>query len=35
MSYNINYTDTVANPTGITVEDQSLNNTDTDLVFVG
>lgn len=35
MSYNINYTDTVANPTGITVAEQSLNNTDTDLVFVG
>lgn len=35
MSYNINYTDSVANPAGITVEDQSLNNTDTDLVFVG
>lgn len=35
MAYNINYTDTVANPTGIAVEDQSLNNTDTDLVFVG
>lgn len=35
MSYKINFTDTVANPSGITVEDQSLNNTDTDLVFVG
>lgn len=35
MSYRINYTDTVNNPTGIVVEDQSLNNTDTDLVFVG
>lgn len=35
MSYKINFTDTIANPSGITVEDQSLNNTDTDLVFVG
>lgn len=35
MSYRINYTDTVNNPTGIVVEDQSLNNTDTDLIFVG
>jgi microcystin-dependent protein len=35
MSYKINYSDTVANPSGITVQDQSLNNTDTDLVFVG
>jgi microcystin-dependent protein len=35
MSYNINYTDTIANPTGITIEDQSIDNTSTDLVFVG
>lgn len=35
MSYKINYTDTLANPQGITVQDQSLNNTATDLVFVG
>jgi microcystin-dependent protein len=34
MSYKINYTDTISNPEGITVQDQSLN-TDTDLVFVG
>jgi len=35
MSYKINFTDTLANPQGITVQDQSLNNADTDLVFVG
>lgn len=35
MSYRINFTDTLANPTGIIVQDQSLNTTDTDLVFVG
>jgi microcystin-dependent protein len=35
MSYKINFTDTISNPTGITVEDQSLNTADTDLVFVG
>lgn len=35
MSYKINFTDTLANPQGITVQDQSLNNSATDLVFVG
>ena len=35
MSYKINFTDTVANPQGITVRDQTLNNSDTDLIFVG
>lgn len=35
MSYKINFTDTLANPQGITVQDQSLNTTATDLVFVG
>lgn len=35
MSYRLNFTDTANNPRGIVVEDQSLNNTDTDLAFVG
>lgn len=35
MSYRLNFTDSANNPRGIIVEDQSLNNTDTDLVFVG
>lgn len=35
MSYKINFTDTLAKPQGITVQDQSLNSADTDLVFVG
>lgn len=35
MSYKINFTDTLSNPQGITIQDQSLNNTVTDLVFVG
>jgi microcystin-dependent protein len=34
MSYKINFTDTIANPNGITVADQSLN-TQTNLTFVG
>lgn len=35
MSYEINYTDTEINPTPITVSDQTLNTTDSSLVFVG
>lgn len=35
MSYEINYTDTEVNPTPITVADQTLNTTDSSLVFVG
>lgn len=35
MSYKLNYTDTAANPTPITVPDQDLNTTSTDLTFVG
>lgn len=35
MSYRLNYTDSTNKPEGIVVEDQSLNNTDTSLVFVG
>jgi microcystin-dependent protein len=34
MAYKINFTDTIANPNGITVADQSLN-TQTNLTFVG
>jgi hypothetical protein len=35
MSYKLNYTDTAANPIAITVPDQDLNTTSTDLTFVG
>ena len=35
MSYKLNYTDTAANPNPITVPDQDLNTTSTDLTFVG
>ncbi len=35
MSYKINFTDSLANPSGITVQDQSINSSDTSLVFIG